>query len=272
MKPVMNWTGGKRRLLPEIEKRIPDHDLYIEPFLGGGAVWLHLMPEKAIIGDINFDVVNVYREIKDNLKELSEYLKIHEKNNNKEYFLEIRAMDRLDNFKDVSNTEKAARMIYLTRTCFRGIYRVNKKGQFNMPYNLRTMKNIVDWENLKELHEYLNKNNITIHHGSYEDILKDIPENSFVYLDPPYIPRSETSNFTGYTKEGFNLDDHMKLANYCKQLDQKGIKFLLSNSYTNLTLEIYHNFTIDSVDIKSNISVKKETKGIDIQEVLVYNY
>ena len=231
--PVVKWAGGKRQLLNQIIKYVPEvFSTYFEPFLGGGSVLFELQPEKAVANDISSELMNIYRVIKDNVEELIEDLKKHQ--NNKEYFYELRRQDR-DKVKygRLSPVERASRMIYLNKTCYNGLFRVNKAGEFNTPFGNYKKPNIVNESVLRAVSRYLNKADITISCRDFEDALQGAKKGDFVYLDPPYDPLSVTAGFTGYDKGGFDRDEQMRLKKACDRLNNKGVKFLLSNSAPN---------------------------------------
>ncbi|MGB4440364.1 MAG: Dam family site-specific DNA-(adenine-N6)-methyltransferase, partial [Sedimentibacter sp.] len=189
--PVLKWVGGKRQLLKEILPLIPkDISTYYEPFVGGGAILFALQPKKAVINDYNAELINVYKVIMNNPIELIETLEELEEKNNSEYFYKIREKDRSSDYNKLSDIERAARIIYLNKTCYNGLYRVNQAGQFNSPYGKYKNPNIVNSPTVKALHDYFNNNSITITSGDYKDILKKIRAStkSFMYLDPPYYP------------------------------------------------------------------------------------
>lgn len=270
--PVVKWAGGKRQLLGSIVPLIPkSFSSYAEPFLGGGAVLFNIMPEKAVINDVNFEVANIYRIIKDSPSELISLLKKHKKFNSEEYFYKIRALDRNEEeYSKMSNIEKAARTIYLNRTCYNGLFRVNKKGQFNNSYEKYKNPDIASEERISAMSKYFNRNNIKIANKDYKEILKNLGKETFVYLDPPYMPVS-SSSFTKYTKNGFGVKEHMELKKECDKLNSRGIKFLMSNSENNLIRELYKNYEIITVTAKRSISSKSERRG-KVNEVLIKNY
>ena len=188
LQPVLKWAGGKRQLLPQLEKFFPKKNItsYYEPFIGGGAVLFHLQPKKAVINDYNEDLINLYRCIKDNLEELIEKLKYYETKNNSESFYEIRGIDRTEEYKKWSPVEKAARLIYLNRTCYNGLFRMNSAGQFNSPYGSYKNPCICNEPVLRAMSKYFNENDIEFKAGDFEDACKDAPKGSFIYLDTPY--------------------------------------------------------------------------------------
>ena len=264
------WVGGKRQLLPDIvpmiNKKAP---LYVEPFIGGGAVLFNMQPKKAIINDYNQELINVYITVRDNLEELLDELRIHEENNSSDYYYEIRALDRAEEFAQMSNVEKAARIIYLNKTCYNGLYRVNMAGQFNSPYGKYKNPNIVNEAVLRAISNYFNTNEITILNGDYKEVLKDLEKEAFVYLDPPYMPIS-SSSFTGYTEGGFGYNSQVELKKECDKLNEKGIRFVQSNSDCEIIRELYKDYKIKTVKAKRSINSVGNKRG-EINEVLIYN-
>lgn len=270
--PFVKWVGGKRQIMSSITKLLPKNIQdykYIEPFIGGGAVLFHLQPKNGIINDFNEELINTYQVIKNNLEELIADLKTHE--NTADYFYEIRALDREDNFDELSKVKRASRVLYLNKTCYNGLYRVNNAGEFNAPFGRYKNPNIINEPTLKAVSNYLNSNNIEILSGDYSEALKLADENSFVYFDPPYHPISESSNFTGYVQGGFNIYDQAELRVACDELNKKGIKFLLSNSASPFILDQYKDYDINIVKAKRAINSNGSKRG-DVDEVLIRNY
>ena len=259
--------------MPYIDK---DCSTYVEPFIGGGAVLFELKPKKAIINDYNEELVNVYNTIKDNPEELLEILRVHEEKNKTigaDYFYEIRGIDRTDEFEKLNNIERAARIIYLNKTCFNGLYRVNAAGQFNTPYGKYKNPDIANETTINAMSTYLNTNKIKILQGDYKQALKGLRKGAFVYLDPPYMPISSSSAFTGYTDGGFTYAQQEELRDECIKLHKKGIRFVQSNSYCQGILDLYSDesiFKIETVKAKRSINSKGNRRG-EIDEVLIYN-
>ena len=269
--PVLKWVGGKRQLMGEIEKVLPKtYTTYYEPFIGGGAVLFELQPKKAVINDVNSELINLYNVIKDDVELLIEDLRKHE--NTSEYFYRIREMDRdRELYEKLSNIEKASRIVYLNKTCFNGLFRVNKSGEFNSPFGKYKNPNIVDEVTLRAVSKYFNKADIKILNSDFEQSLKGIRRGSCVYLDPPYDPVSSSANFTGYDKGGFNRDEQIRLKKLCDKLDKKGVKFLLSNSATDFIKDLYKDYNIKVVKAKRAINSNGNARG-EVDEVLVRNY
>lgn len=269
--PVVKWVGGKRQLLQDILKHIPDkYSTYYEPFVGGGAVLFHLQPRKMVINDINEELMNVYNVICNNVEELIEDLKKHK--NEADYFYKIRELDRdREKYAQLNNIERASRIIYLNKTCYNGLFRVNRQGEFNTPFGRYKNPNIANEATLKAVNNYFNKAKITLKCGDFEEAVKGIRKGGFVYFDPPYDPVSESANFTGYDKGGFDKDEQIRLKKLCDKLNNRGVKFLLSNSSTEFILGLYKDYNITIVKAKRSINSKGDGRG-DVNEVLVKNY
>lgn len=266
--PIVKWVGGKRQLMFELLKNMPEnYDRYFEPFIGGGALFFELQPDNAYISDMNEELINLYEVVRDNIDELIIDLKKHDIS--KEYFMRIRNIDRTSDYEKWSNVKKASRFIYLNRTCFNGMYRVNSKGEFNVPFGNYKNPRILDENNLINCSSLLQKTEIK--HADFSKILKKVKKGDFVYFDPPYVPLSETSSFTSYTKDGFDMDMQFKLRDVCDELNSMGVKFLLSNSDTKLVNELYEKYNIKKVFASRQINANADGRG-KITEVLVRNY
>jgi len=269
VQPFLKWAGGKRQLLPEIRKYIPSSmNTYYEPFIGAGAVLFDLRPQKAIINDVNIELVNVYTVIRDQVDELIADLKKHQ--NNKEYFYQMRDLDRTTTYDGLSAVEKASRIIFLNKTCFNGLFRVNSKGQFNVPFGQYKNPQIVNEQVLRACHDYLSKNQVTILNQDFEAVVEGAKSGDFVYFDPPYDPVSNTSSFTSYSLDGFGKRDQVRLRDLFVGLDKRGCKVLLSNSATEYIKELYKDYRIEIVSASRNINSKATGRG-KIEEVLVMN-
>lgn len=266
--PIVKWVGGKRQLMFELLKNMPkNYNRYFEPFIGGGALFFYLQPDNAYISDMNEELINLYQVVRDNVDELVADLQKHDIS--KEYFMEIRNIDRTEEYENWSDVQKASRFIYLNRTCFNGMYRVNSKGEFNVPFGHYKNPRILDENNLINCSNLLQRTEIK--HADFSEILKKVKKGDFVYFDPPYVPLSETSSFTSYTKDGFDMDMQFKLRDVCDELDSMGVKFLLSNSDTKLVNELYENYNIKKVFASRQINANADGRG-KITEVLVRNY
>ncbi|NUF77646.1 DNA adenine methylase [Snodgrassella sp. ESL0323] len=269
--PVLKWAGGKRQLLDTLIPLVPkDYSVYCEPFVGGGALFFALQPQSACINDVNHELIRVYTVIKNDVDALIEQLKQFQ--NNKDQFYEIRSWDRnKDKYTHLSDIEKAARIIYLNKTCFNGLFRVNASGEFNVPFGNYANPNIVNEPVLRAISFYFNNSEIVFNAVDYAEILKNLPDNAFVYLDPPYDPVSVTANFTSYTKDGFSRDEQIKLRKCCDELNERGIKFMLSNSATDFICDQYSKYNIEIISAKRLVGADASKRG-RIQEVIVRNY
>ena len=266
--PIVKWVGGKRQLMFELLENIPkSYNRYFEPFIGGGALFFELKPNNAYISDMNEELINLYQVVRDNVEELITDLQKHDIS--KEYFMQIRNIDRTKEYQNLSDVKKASRFIYLNRTCFNGMYRVNSKGEFNVPFGNYKNPRIIDENNLINCSNLLQKTEIK--NADFSKILNYIQKGDFVYFDPPYVPLNETSSFTSYTKDGFDIDMQFKLRDICDELDSMGVKFMLSNSDTKLVNELYANYEIKKVFASRQINANPNGRG-KITEVLVKNY
>jgi len=273
-KPFVKWVGGKRQLLAQFrlrnlyppEKFNPKTGRYFEPFVGGGAVFFDLLPQKAFLSDLNNELVITYNVIKNDVENLISLLKKHKIN--KEYFLKIRAQ----NPKNLSDLNIASRFIYLNRTCFNGMYRVNSNGGFNVPFGKYTNPLICDEENLKKASKVLQ--NVEIKKQDYKEVLKKAKKGDFIYFDPPYYPISKTSSFTSYTSEAFLEKEQVELRDTFEKLHKKGCFVMLSNSDTPFINKIYTEIKgarISKVSAGRAINSDASKRG-KITEVLVTNY
>lgn len=275
--PFVKWAGGKRQLISQMKKFFPNNfNNYIEPFVGGGAVFFHLfknnrIKNKVILIDINKDLINCYKVIKNDVESLIEELMIHEKDKmNKKYYYKIRSLDRDPiEYNKLSNVEKAARIIYMNRVCFNGLYRVNSKGQFNVPFGRYKNPTVCDQENLRVVSKALK--NVVLVHGSYEECLNYIEKNDFIYLDPPYHPKSGSSSFTSYTKEDFQKQSQIELHKLFQKLSKKKCFLMLSNSYTDFIKDLYKDYILKTLKAKRAINSDAEKRG-KIKEILILNY
>lgn len=279
-KPFVKWIGGKRQLLKQfkdLELYPPEYfdltkNIYYEPFVGGGAVFLDLLPQKAVLSDMNNELVITYNVIKNNLDELIKKLKIHQNKNNKTYFLKIRAQS-LNRLSDISI---AARFIYLNRTCFNGLYRVNLSGGFNTPFGKYKNPLIVDEDNLRKISRVLQ--DVDIVNQDYKKTVENAKKGDFVYFDPPYAPLSPTSSFTSYTKDGFGEQQQIELRDTFYKLHKKGCFVMLSNSNSEFVNKIYGELKKKDKEIKitklgaNRMINSKANKRGKIKEILVINY
>ncbi len=258
-KPILKWAGGKTQMLNDLLPKVPSsYGRYIEPFLGGGAMFFALQPENAIIADSNPELINVYRQVSDHVDDVIRYLEQYE--NTKETFYAVRSQK----WETLPAAEAAARTIFLNKTCFNGLYRVNKKGEFNVPYGKYANPNICDRDTLYAASAVLKKAEILC--GDYFLVLEHYAkEGDFVFLDPPYLPVSEYSDFKRYTKEQFYEEDHVELAKIIMRLHERGCHVILTNSNHPLVHELYASFTIDIVHTKRYISCRGNSRqGEDV--------
>lgn len=269
--PVVKWVGGKRQLLGEIAPLLPQKiTTYCEPFLGGGAVLFFRQPKTAIINDLNSDLMLVYEVISNHVDELIIDLKKHEYSS--EYFYRIRDLDRdKDVYRAMSKIEKASRIIYLNKTCYNGLFRVNASGEFNSPFGHYKNPTIVNEPALRAVSKYLSTNNVQRFNEDFAATLERVPRGGFVYLDPPYDPVSDTASFTGYNRGGFGRDEQICLKKCCDALTQRGVSFLLSNSATAFIKELYAEYTVKTVHAKRAINSDAARRGA-VEEVLIRNY
>lgn len=268
--PFVKWAGGKRQLLPYIKNKMPqNYKNYFEPFIGGGAVLFSIMPENAIINDINRALINTYKYVRDMPQELIEKIIILDKYNDiqgKDFFYKQRELFNNKLIKEEYDLELASLFIYLNKHCFNGLYRVNSKGLFNVPYNNSKAQSFDD-KNILAVSKYLK--NVTILEGDFEIACKEAKKGDFLFLDSPYAPLKDTS-FEAYTKEGFDLESHKRLANLFKKLTQKGCFCMLTNHYTVLIEELYSEYNQEIVKVRRSINANaSDRKGI---EVIITNY
>ena len=258
-RPFLKWVGGKRSILPELLKRIPsEYDAYHEPFVGGGALYFALQPKEAYLSDYNFHLIITYQAVRDDVEGLIRQLKYHERLHNKEYYLKAR--QKL--FREKENTKLAALFIYLNKTCFNGLYRVNAGGGFNVPMGDYKNPLILDEENLRNASKLLQSADITQH--SFEQT--KIHKGDFYYIDPPY---HET--YDGYNGNGFGDEMHTKLAEFCRKIDAKGGYFMVSNSDTPFVRELYKGYHIEIVSASRMVSCKAHQRGKE-NELIIRNY
>lgn len=272
--PVVKWVGGKRQLLSDIKKYIPESfATYYEPFVGGGAVLFELEPKKAIVNDINEELINLYKVIKESPEELIKELKRHaEFATDAEYYYKIREKDRnIIKYMLMSDVEKAARIHFLNKTCYNGLFRVNKSGAFNVPFGRYKNPDVVNEVTIRAVSKYFNEADIEFRNTDFEEALQGIKKDDFVYLDPPYDPITHSSNFTGYSKGGFGRNEQERLKKMCDKLNKKGVKFLLSNSATDYIKDLYKDYKIEIIKAKRVINSNAALRG-EIDEVLIRNY
>lgn len=276
VKPFLKWAGGKRQLLPEIRRYLPQkiQGRYYEPFVGAGALFFALQPEKATINDRNFELINCYEVIRDALEDLLEELTYHQSRYSKDYYYEVRAWDRQKDYhKNRSPIARAGRMIFLNKTCYNGLFRVNSRGEFNVPFGSRKNPNLFDEAVLRSVSQYLQcqGDRIEILNKDFEDALKSAKAGDFVYFDPPYDPVSTTASFTGYDANGFNRDEQRRLKEVVDDLHHRGCLFLLSNAYTDFIEDLYRKYYTFKISATRAINSNTLKRG-KVNEILVKNY
>lgn len=273
IQPFLKWAGGKRQLLPEIRKYIPKNFLhYYEPFIGAGAVLFDLQPKQATINDVNHELINIYEVIRDDVDGLLKDLRRHK--NESDYFYEIRSLDRSEDYASLSAVERASRLIYLNKTCYNGLYRVNSKGQFNAPFGKYHSPNIVNEDVLRDVSDYLNRANIKMRNVDFAEAVQEAKKGDFIYFDPPYDPLSETASFTSYSNKGFTRADQKRLRDLYVELHERGCYVLLSNSDTPFIRELYEKITpkINVVSVQATRAINSQAaKRGKIGELLVTN-
>ena len=294
IRPFVKWAGGKRDLIPQLRNFYPfelennEINRYVEPFVGGGAILINILQKynvhEAYVFDINADLINCYNVIKNNVEQLIDELKTKQ-----DEFLKLNTEERSAYFYDVRkeynsytirenevNIKRASEFIFLNRTCFNGLYRMNKKGEFNVPCGKYKNPTICDEDNLRGLSDLIK--DVQFQCGDYKESGKYIDNNTFVYFDPPYRPLSTTSGFTSYSKEDFNDENQKQLAQYFRELNEKGAKLMLSNSNPKNTNEnddffekLYNGFNINEIYAKRMINANAKDRG-EISELLITNY
>jgi len=272
-KPFVKWAGGKRQIMSELKKYMPDRfNTYYEPFVGGGAVFFEIAPKKAVLNDYNKELMNVFNCIKDEEKfeKMCNELNHHEAYHSEDYYYEVRDQDRNKNkFNKLADYKRAARTIYLNKACFNGLYRVNSKNEFNVPFGKKIKVNTYEGQNLGIVHCILNFNDIELLSTDFEEAVKKAKKGDFVYLDPPYD--SDTTTFNSYTEDGFGKGEQKRLADLFKELDKRGCYVMLSNHNTKLIRELYKDYNIHVIKAQRNINANGKKRG-KVEEVIITNY
>ena len=270
--PFVKWAGGKGQLFDRLKLRMPDsYKRYYEPFLGGGAMLLGLQPEQAVVSDTNEQLLNAYMQLKTDAEAV--IAAVNELDGtvcDTEFYLAQREKynDKIRN--RILDTECAALMIWINKHCFNGLYRVNSKGLFNVPYNNRVRGTSIDAENLRNIGTYLRNANIDIRCGDFEKACCDIRAGDFVYFDSPYVPVSDTANFTDYTKTGFLKEDHVRLASLADSLARKGVLVMLTNNNVPLVHELYQGFEIEETSVRR--AINRDASKREGSEVIITSY
>jgi DNA adenine methylase len=271
--PIVKWAGGKSQILAKILALFPvSYGHYYEPFVGGGALFFAVQPREATINDFNEELVDVYRCFQDDdlYSNLLSKLQEHEHNHSEEYFMKIRSMDKDANFKSLPLYERAARMIYLNKACFNGLYRVNAKGFFNVPSAKKDHVITYDRANLPAIHAFFKRSSITILNGDFSEAVKSAQKGDLVYFDPPYDTYKD-DGFVSYTKDSFGRDEQRRLAGVYAELTNRGVNCILSNHNTPLINELYKPYNIHVITAKRMINSDPNGRG-DVEEVLVTNF
>ena len=278
-KPFVKWAGGKRQLLKELTQRLPSAGKYkcmnyFEIFGGGGALLFSIdkneICRKLYLSDSNEELINAYRVIRDDVENLIKSLSKHKAD--KDYFYQIRDWDRSPNYSRRTKLNRASRFLYLNKTAYNGLYRVNSRGQFNAPYGYYVKPKILDADNLRVCSAFLR--NVHISASDFQETLSQISAFDFVYMDPPYAPVSSTSNFTSYTPKGFSESEQDRLRDFCKSLHEKGALFMLSNSSAPWVINLYKkekSFVVEKVRARRSVNCKSEGRG-EVEEIIVRNY
>lgn len=275
-KPFVKWAGGKRQIMNELLKYVPEnYNTYYEPFIGGGALFFELFNsygKKAVINDYNKELMNVYSCLKDEVlfEKMFNELNRHQTNHSEEYYYEIRNIDRnKKKYSKIADYKRAARTIYLNKACFNGLYRVNSNDEFNVPFGKKSKVNIYDGQNLGIVHCLLNFNDVEILSTDFEEAVATAKKGDFIYLDPPYD--SDTKTFNDYTENGFGKEEQIRLAELFKKLSKKGCYVMLSNHNTSLVKKLYKDFNIHMIRAKRNINADGKKRG-KVEELIVTNY
>ena len=273
-KPFVKWAGGKRQIIDKLLKHVPiEYNTYYEPFVGGGALLFELSPKNAVINDSNKELINVYKMISTDsgYEEVVKLLNNYEKKHSEKFYYQIRNMDKdKEKFAKLTDAERAARTIYLNKACFNGLYRVNSKGEFNVPFNKKTKINTYDSQNMILAYVYFQANNIKMLNVDFEEAVKDAKKGDFIYFDPPYDSENKET-FNSYTEDGFGKDEQIRLAKVYKELAERGCYVMLSNHNTTLINELYKDYNINIITAKRNINSKGEKRGA-VEEVIITNY
>ncbi len=272
LRPFVKWAGGKSQLLPRLIERMPaNYHRYFEPFIGGGALFLAQKPKNAVINDINPQLINIYTQLKNDPKAVISVIQnLDASPCNKEHYLQIREQYNVKIAEQSFDAETAGLMIWINKHCFNGLYRVNAKGMFNVPYNNHTGATPMNTDNLLRIGEYLQTADVTFLHEDFETACENVQPGDFVYFDSPYIPLTQTANFTDYDKSGFTSHDHQRLAHLFRKLDQKGAMIMLSNHDVPQIYDLYSGYNIETFDVRRmiNCDASKRTGS----EVIIRNY
>ncbi|MCD8311617.1 MAG: DNA adenine methylase [Firmicutes bacterium] len=270
--PTLKWAGGKSQLLDVLQSKMPkSYNRYFEPFIGGGALFLSVSPQYAVINDTNEQLINLYCQLRSSYMDVIHTIdKLDNIPCDKNFYLSMRTKYNEKILHHELDSECAALMIWVNKHCFNGLYRVNRKGMFNVPYNNKTGGKSIDENNLIAIGKYLQSSDVEILNSDFEVTCSSVRKDDFVYFDSPYVPVSETAYFTDYTMDGFTLNDHKRLSELFKQLDKIGAKIMLSNNDVSLVRSLYKGYNIQSVGVKRMIN--RDASKRTGQEVIITNY
>lgn len=268
--PFLKWAGGKKRLISQFEPFFPESfDTYIEPFLGGGAIFFHVYerfrPQRIVLSDFNRDLITCYQVVRDAVEPLIERLQAHKERLSKEYYYVVRSQDA----EELTPLEQTARLILLNKTCFNGLYRVNRKGRFNVPFGRYKNPRIYDPENLRLVSQILQ--NVILHSRDFASCIEYVNGKTFVYMDPPYYPLSATANFTSYTQGAFSAEDQQRLAKIYQELKVRGAQVMESNSDCEAVRDLYGCHRLETVYANRAINSRADRRG-RISELLILSY
>lgn len=274
MHPFVKWAGGKTQLLDKLHEMMPKkYNRYYEPFIGGGALLFSVAPKDFVINDFNSELIQAYRCFtkKEDFEKLIELLNYHQENHSEEHYYEVREMDKSPDFLSLPIYERAARMIYLNKSCFNGLYRVNSKGFFNVPSGKKKKVVCYEGENLSQIEDFFSGSEFEILNGDFQDAVEDAKPGDFVYFDPPYDTWEDKESFTSYAKNPFGKAEQKRLADVYKELSGRGVFVMLSNHNTEYIRELYKDFDIHVVEAKRMINSKASGRG-NVEEVIITNY
>lgn len=263
-KPPVKWAGGKGQLIPQFEPLFPERfEIYHEPFVGGGAVFFHLLPDKAVLIDNNPELINFYIVVRDHLEKLIFHAQGHK--NEASYYYQVRALDP----EKLDPVARASRFLFLNKTAYNGLWRVNRRGRHNVPFGRYKNPKIVDEENLRLVSAALRRAEVLL--DDFSRVLDFARPGDFVYFDPPYNPLSETANFTEYTADAFGEEDQRRLAGVFRELDRRGCFVMLSNSDTPLVRDLYRGYDVRTVWARRAINCRAD-KRRPVAELVIRNY
>lgn len=285
--PIVQWVGGKRQLIDSYSSFLPEEfETYYEPFAGGAALLFHFHNKfgnqrNYFISDLNRELIITYEQVQNNATQINKILSDMYERHTKEFYYAVRNIDRtqtspkrykkdFDIFDKLTDLEIAARFLYLNRTCFNAIYRVNKEGMFNVPIGTSLKKDFRFEATLSKAAQVFRDTEVKLQ--CYSKVEELITDKDFVFFDPPYAPLSATSSFTSYTKDGFDVKEQKELRDLCVRLDKRGVRFALSNSNCDLIRDLYKDFKIETFEVNRNLNSKKEKRKNSAEEVLVINY